>query len=107
MILNRIPKIAMSMTYKTSSFDAVVVGGGSGGLATANRLSQSGHSIAVFDFVPPTPHGNKWGLGGTCTNVGCIPKKLFHTAAIHKLNIKRSEQFGFSFQSPPRSLTRI
>ena len=26
--------------------------------------------------------GTKWGLGGTCVNVGCIPKKLFHTASL-------------------------
>ncbi len=26
--------------------------------------------------------GSKWGLGGTCVNVGCIPKKLMHQAAL-------------------------
>jgi len=32
--------------------------------------------------VPPTPQGTKWGLGGTCVNVGCIPKKMMHYAAV-------------------------
>jgi thioredoxin reductase (NADPH) len=36
----------------------------------------------VYDYVTPSSHGNKWGLGGTCVNVGCIPKKLFHEAAL-------------------------
>lgn len=30
--------------------------------------------IAVADFVKPSPQGTKWGVGGTCVNVGCIPK---------------------------------
>ena len=36
----------------------------------------------MYDFVTPSSHGNKWGIGGTCVNVGCIPKKLFHEAAM-------------------------
>lgn len=32
--------------------------------------------------MKPTPLGTKWGLGGTCVNVGCIPKKLMHQASI-------------------------
>ena len=32
--------------------------------------------------MPPTPIGTKWGLGGTCVNVGCIPKKMMHYAGI-------------------------
>lgn len=36
----------------------------------------------MADYVTPTPQGAKWGLGGTCVNVGCIPKKLMHYAAI-------------------------
>lgn len=38
--------------------------------------------VAVLDYVKPSPQGSKWGLGGTCVNVGCIPKKLMHTAAL-------------------------
>ena len=37
-----------------------------------------GKRVAVLDFVKPTPIGTSWGLGGTCVNVGCIPKKLMH-----------------------------
>lgn len=42
----------------------------------------NGMKVALADFVEPSPIGTKWGLGGTCVNVGCIPKKLMHQAAI-------------------------
>ena len=38
--------------------------------------------MALADFVKPSPAGSTWGLGGTCVNVGCIPKKLMHYAGI-------------------------
>lgn len=41
-----------------------------------------GARVAVLDYVTPSPQGTKWGLGGTCVNVGCIPKKLMHQAAL-------------------------
>lgn len=63
-------------------YDLVVIGGGSGGLAAAKEAAQFGAKVAVLDFVKPTPIGTKWGLGGTCVNVGCIPKKLMHQASL-------------------------
>jgi hypothetical protein len=63
-------------------YDLVVIGGGSGGLACAKEAAQFGAKVAVLDFVKPTPLGTKWGLGGTCVNVGCIPKKLMHQASL-------------------------
>jgi len=42
----------------------------------------NGLKVALADFVKPSPAGSKWGLGGTCVNVGCIPKKMMHYAAI-------------------------
>ena len=63
-------------------YDVVVVGGGSGGLACSKECAKLGAKVAVLDFVKPSPAGSTWGLGGTCVNVGCIPKKLMHTASI-------------------------
>lgn len=63
-------------------YDLVVIGGGSGGLAAAKEACNLGAKVAVLDYVTPTPRGTKWGLGGTCVNVGCIPKKLMHQAAL-------------------------
>jgi len=62
-------------------YDLLVIGGGSGGMAAAKEASQLGAKVALCDFVKPSPHGTTWGLGGTCVNVGCIPKKLFHIGA--------------------------
>lgn len=57
-------------------YDLIVIGGGSGGLAASKEAAALSKKVAVFDFVKPTPLGTTWGLGGTCVNVGCIPKKI-------------------------------
>ncbi|KFQ58147.1 Thioredoxin reductase 1, cytoplasmic, partial [Pelecanus crispus] len=53
--------------------------------------------VMVLDFVMPTPLGNSWGLGGTCVNVGCIPKKLMHQAALLGQALQDSRKFGWQF----------
>lgn len=63
-------------------YDLFVIGGGSGGISSARWAGNLGKKVAVADFVQPSPAGTKWGLGGTCVNVGCIPKKLMHQASI-------------------------
>uniref|UniRef100_A0A7S4MQN0 Thioredoxin-disulfide reductase n=1 Tax=Odontella aurita TaxID=265563 RepID=A0A7S4MQN0_9STRA len=78
-------------------YDLVVIGGGSGGLAASKEASALGAKVAVLDFVKPSPAGTQWGLGGTCVNVGCIPKKLMHNAAlINEAVILDSAAFGIS-----------
>jgi thioredoxin reductase (NADPH) len=59
-----------------------VIGGGSGGISAARWAANLGAKVALADFVKPSPAGTAWGLGGTCVNVGCIPKKLMHYAGI-------------------------
>jgi len=76
-------------------FDLVVIGGGSGGLACSKRAAGYGKKVAVLDFVKPSPLGSKWGLGGTCVNVGCIPKKLMHTAALMHDHLEDSKAYGW------------
>ncbi|CAJ1447092.1 unnamed protein product [Effrenium voratum] len=65
-------------------FDLFVIGGGSGGLAAAKQAADLGAKVAVADFVKPSPAGTTWGLGGTCVNVGCIPKKLMHISSLYR-----------------------
>ena len=59
-------------------YDVIVIGGGTGGISFAQEARSLGMSVALFDYVSPSNQGSTWGLGGTCVNVGCIPKKLFH-----------------------------
>jgi len=90
----------------TAHYDLIVIGGGSGGLACAKKASKllgqsdAGPKVAVCDFVKPSPPGTTWGLGGTCVNVGCIPKKLMHQAALLGEGIKDAESYGWEGLSP-------
>ncbi|CAG9760052.1 unnamed protein product [Ceutorhynchus assimilis] len=78
------------------TYDLVVIGGGSGGLAAAKEAASLGAKVAVLDYVTPSPVGTKWGLGGTCVNVGCIPKKLMHQAALLGEAIHDSKSYGWT-----------
>lgn len=67
-------------------FDYLILGAGSGGIASANRASERGATVAIIEsnFV-----------GGTCVNVGCVPKKvMWYTAEIAEM-IHRAEHFGY------------
>ena len=68
-------------------FDFLSIGGGSGGIASAVRAASShGARAAVVE------HGR---LGGTCVNVGCVPKKLMWYAA--SLGHAMHEYAGYGF----------
>ncbi|XP_069592381.1 thioredoxin reductase 3 [Ranitomeya imitator] len=82
----------------TYDYDLIVIGGGSGGLACSKEASSLGKKVMVLDFVVPTPLGAAWGLGGTCVNVGCIPKKLMHQAALLGQALKDSRKFGWEYE---------
>ncbi|KAI8375563.1 glutathione-disulfide reductase [Blakeslea trispora] len=69
-------------------YDYIVIGGGSGGVAGARRASSHGASVALIE-------GNPY-LGGTCVNVGCVPKKvMWNTASIAEA-IHHAKGYGFS-----------
>ncbi|KAI6659385.1 Thioredoxin reductase [Oopsacas minuta] len=78
-------------------YDLIVIGGGSGGLGCAKEAGKLGASVLLLDYVTPSPSSLKtqWGLGGTCVNVGCIPKKLMHRAAILGHEFNDSKLFGW------------
>src|SRR5438876_3534670 len=63
------------------SFDVVVIGGGPGGYVAAIRAAQLGLKTACIDDWK-TPDG-KPALGGTCTNIGCIPSKALLQSSEH------------------------
>jgi len=67
-------------------FDLAVIGGGSGGLAVAQRAAEYGAKATVIEAGP---------LGGTCVNVGCVPKKIMWYSAHHAHLLRHAETFGF------------
>ncbi|KAI0989440.1 hypothetical protein GJ496_009548 [Pomphorhynchus laevis] len=79
----------------SNEYDLIIIGGGSGGNACVKEAANLGAKVCVLDFVKPTPMGTTWGYGGTCVNVGCIPKKLMHQAALIGEYIKDAESFGY------------
>ena len=70
-------------------FDVIVIGGGSGGLAFAQRAAEYGAGAAVVEYKP---------LGGTCVNVGCVPKKIMWYAAHHVHQAELARSFGFDVE---------
>lgn len=60
------------VTSPLPHWDLVVLGGGSGGLAAAKEAAKyhPGKKVLCLDHVAPSLKGTKWGLGGTCVNVG-------------------------------------
>jgi len=66
-------------------YDIIVIGGGSGGLAVAERAAPHGARVAVFDPKP---------LGGTCVNEGCVPKKVTWYAAHHLAQAREAGEFA-------------
>ncbi len=72
-------------------FDLIVIGGGSGGLAAAFRASHYGARVALLSAGE---------LGGTCVNVGCVPKKAMWLAAELSTRIEMAAQLGFTVPPP-------
>lgn len=92
-----LPMIKGELDEGTYDYDLIVIGGGSGGLAAAKEANSLGAKVACLDFVKPSPQGTTWGLGGTCVNVGCIPKKLMHQAALLGHSLQEARDFGWEF----------
>ena len=74
------------MSDSKEEFDFVVIGCGSGGIAAAVRAAEYGASVAIVDHGP---------LGGTCVNVGCVPKKIMWYGAAIADTIAEARDYGF------------
>ena len=70
----------------TTSYDCLVIGGGSGGIACAVRAASYGARCAVIESGP---------LGGTCVNVGCVPKKVMWYGASIAHTLEDAPGYGF------------
>jgi glutathione reductase (NADPH) len=70
-------------------FNYLAIGAGSGGIASANRAAMRGASAAVIEAKA---------VGGTCVNVGCVPKKVMWFGAHIAEAIKYSADYGFKLE---------
>ena len=70
----------------TQHYDLIAIGGGSGGLSVAERAARYGAKCAVVEKGP---------LGGTCVNVGCVPKKVMWFGASIAHTLAEAASYGF------------
>lgn len=68
-------------------YDLIAIGGGSGGLSVAERAARYGKKCAVVE---------KGRLGGTCVNVGCVPKKVMWLGASIAHVLENAAGYGFT-----------
>ncbi|MCX7256331.1 MAG: glutathione-disulfide reductase [Polaromonas sp.] len=76
---------------QTFDFDLFVIGGGSGGVRAARMAAQRGARVALAEVAE---------MGGTCVNLGCIPKKLYSYAAHFAESFEESHGFGWVGEAP-------
>ncbi len=72
-------------------FDFLVIGAGSGGVRASRIAAKHGARVAVIE---------KSDLGGTCVNLGCVPKKLFAYASQYHETSAQAQGFGWQFDNP-------
>jgi glutathione reductase (NADPH) len=70
----------------SDQYDLIVIGGGSGGLAAAKRAAEYGARVVLIESGR---------LGGTCVNVGCVPKKVMWNAAELAAGLEDAPDYGF------------
>lgn len=80
------------------AFDFFVIGGGSGGVRAARMAAQLGARVALAEAAA---------LGGTCVNVGCIPKKLYSYAAHYAQDMRDAAGFGWDIDEPRFDWARL
>jgi glutathione reductase (NADPH) len=78
----------MAPVQLADKYDIVFIGGGSGGSGAARRAASYNKKVAIIEATP--------NYGGTCVNVGCVPKKLMWHAA--DLSDKIQQSVGYKFK---------
>lgn len=82
----------------TEHYDLIVIGGGSGGMATARRAASHGQRVVLIE---------RGRLGGTCVNVGCVPKKVMWHAAEYAQASRHAHDYGFTHASADHDWGRL
>lgn len=88
----------MDSTAPVIEYDYLVLGGGSGGIASARRAAEFGVKVGLVE------NGR---LGGTCVNVGCVPKKVMYATAQHAELLHEHEDYGFDVELKKFDFSRI
>lgn len=78
---------------RSFDYDLFVIGAGSGGVRAARMAAATGARVAVAE---------ERALGGTCVNVGCVPKKLFVYASEYSEHFEDSEGYGWRLDGTPK-----
>ncbi len=79
-------------------YDLLVIGAGSGGVRAARMAAQFGARVAIAE---------ERYLGGTCVNVGCVPKKLFVYSAHYAEDFADARAYGWDVQAQPIDWPRL
>lgn len=82
----------MSTKNHNFDYDYFVIGAGSGGVRSARIAAKNGANVGIAE-------GRFY--GGTCVNVGCVPKKLLSYASIYSDHFSNAQGFGWSFDGKP------
>jgi glutathione reductase (NADPH) len=79
-------------------FDLIVIGAGSGGIAAAQKAAASGVKVALVEM-------NK--VGGTCVNLGCVPKKVMWYAGQLADSLAGAQDYGFKINRPALNFMKL
>lgn len=83
---------------KQDRYDYIVIGGGSGGSGTSRRAAKYGKKVALIESTTKP--------GGTCVNVGCVPKKIMWHAADTSERLRAAADYGFASATTANATTK-
>ncbi|CUA72396.1 glutathione reductase (NADPH) [Rhizoctonia solani] len=83
---------------KQDRYDYIVIGGGSGGSGTSRRAAKYGKKVALIEATTKP--------GGTCVNVGCVPKKIMWHAADTSERLRAAADYGFAAATTANATTK-
>eukprot|EP00954_Amorphochlora_amoebiformis_P012837 1005900-Amorphochlora_amoeboformis.AAC.1 len=86
------PKPRFASSCGKYDYDLFTIGAGSGGVRGSRIAASHGATVGVADDLDV-------GLGGTCVNVGCVPKKLFAYGAEASTEMRDAYGFGWNFKN--------
>lgn len=86
-------------SHPSTHYDMLVIGGGSGGMGVSRRAAKYGAKVAVIEEAGR--------LGGTCVNLGCVPKKIMWHAADLQDKMYDAIDYGFTDDGIPHKIPTV